>query len=292
MVRGDVSVPGLGVEPAALAGLDLVIHCAAVTGFGLDPAVYDAVNVQGTANLLACLAEVPLLHVSTAYVCGRRDGPLAEGGDDDGHGFSNGYEASKARAEALVMAGAAQGRTVAAARPSIVVGASGDGAIGAFSGIYGLIRLVAEGRISTLPALPGASLDLVPIDHVVGGLVDIAERMAEAAGRTFHLVSGQPVPVTALAGLAQGFPGLHAPRLVSPADFDTTRLSPTERHLQQQFAAPLAGYLQRDPHFSDANLRALTGRRCPATGLPFLHRLVAHCLSAGYITPRRPRVAA
>ena len=43
----------------------------------------------------------------------------------------------------------------------------------------------------------------MPIDHVVGGLTDIAERMA-AAGRTFHLVSGAPVPVAALRTLALG----------------------------------------------------------------------------------------
>ena len=29
----------------------------------------------------------------------------------------------------------------------------------------------------------------MPIDHVIGGLTDIAERMAAASGRTYHLVS-------------------------------------------------------------------------------------------------------
>jgi hypothetical protein len=37
------------------------------------------------------------------------------------------------------------------------------------------------------------SLDLVPIDHVVGGLVDIAERMPDASGRIFTLASGLSV---------------------------------------------------------------------------------------------------
>jgi hypothetical protein len=77
------------------------------------------------------------------------------------------------------------------ARPSIVVGRYRDRIIGQFTNIYALIRLVAAGRIHILPANPCASLDLVPIDHVIGGLTDIAARMA-AAGRAYHLVSGAP----------------------------------------------------------------------------------------------------
>jgi hypothetical protein len=67
-----------------------------------------------------------------------------------------------------------------------------DGTIGQFTNIYALIRLMAAGRIHVLPASPCASLDLVPIDHVIGRLTDIAERMAAASGRAHHLVSGAP----------------------------------------------------------------------------------------------------
>jgi hypothetical protein len=52
----------------------------------------------------------------------------------------------------------------------------------------------------------------VPIDHVIGGLTDIAERMAAASGRTYHLVSSAPVPVAVLRTLALGYQHLHAPR--------------------------------------------------------------------------------
>jgi len=50
----------------------------------------------------------------------------------------------------------------------------------------------------------------VPIDHVIGGLTDIDERMAAASGRTYHLVSGAPVPVAAFRTLALGYQHLHA----------------------------------------------------------------------------------
>jgi hypothetical protein len=73
---------------------------------------------------------------------------------------------------------------------------------------------VTAGRIHLLPASPCASLDLVPIDHVIGGLTDIAERMA-ASGRTYHLVSSAPVPVAVLRTLALGYQHLHAPRFAA-----------------------------------------------------------------------------
>lgn len=290
-LTGDVEQPNLGAPNGLLAKLDLVVHCAAVTGFALPAQVYDSVNIRGTANVLASTGDTPVLHVSTAYVCGRRKGQIRESEGNDGHGFHNGYERSKAAAEALVTSAHAAGRTVAVARPSIVVGHSETGAIGVFGSIYGLIRLVAEGRIGTLPAAPGATLNLVPIDHVIGGLTDIAEDMRAAAGRTFHLVSGCPVPVSALAGLAYDYPTLYAPRLVSPEQFDPSALPPNERNLVAQVSALLEGYLQNDPRFDDRNLQALSGRQCPATGQPFLRRLLDHCLSTGYITSRRQAAA-
>jgi len=288
---GDVSVAGLGLPDGLAPDLDLVVHCAALTSFSLAETAYEAVNVRGTANVLAFAGAVPVLHVSTAYVCGRRDGTVREGEGNAGHGFNNGYERSKAAAEALTMAAHAEGRRVAIARPSIVVGDSQTGAVGVFGSIYALMRLVAEGRLRTLPAAPGATLDLVPIDHVIGGLTDIAEAMPGASGRVFHLVSGNPVPVAALAGLAQHYPGLYAPSLLLPADYSADALPPGERNLAGQVGGMLDGYLQRDPRFKGGNLQALSGRRCPPTDGAFLRRLVDHCLATGYLTNRRPASA-
>ena len=121
---------------------------------------------------------------------------------------TEGIFASKAAAERLVRAAQQQGGISAVARLSIVVGRYRDGTIGQFTNIYALIRPVTAGRIHVLPASPCASLDLVPIDHVIGGLTDIAERMAAASGRTYHLVSGAPVPVAAFRRLGRYSPGM------------------------------------------------------------------------------------
>src|SRR5262249_52952387 len=192
------------------------------------------------------------------YVCGERSGPVAEGELDVGQHFANGYESSKAEAEHLVRTAQRQGGISAVARPSIVVGRYRDGAIGQFTNVYTLIRLVTAGRIHILPASPYASLDLVPIGHVIGGLTDIAERMAAAANHTYPLVSGAPVPVSALRTLALGYQHLHAPRFVPPETFDHARLTRAERTLGRRVTFCYASYLQRAPRFRDANLRALS----------------------------------
>ncbi len=288
-LHGDVRQRGLGLG-ASLPPLDLVLHCAALTGFDCEPGAYQAVNVDGTANVLAYAGEggnIPVLYVSTAYVCGGRDGPIMEAELDVGQHFTNGYEASKAMAESLVRAAAAAGRMVAVARPSIVVGDSCSGQIGSFSNIYGLIKLVTDGLIRTLPASPGASLDMVPIDHVIGGLTDIAERILAASGRTYHLVSGRPVPVTALRTVALADSRLHAPRFVLPTAYDPALLTHGERRLNGQVTQLYAAYLQRDPRFQDDNLRALSGRVCPPTDEAFLRRTMDYCLATGYVRGRR-----
>jgi len=293
-LRGDVRQPGLGLVGTSLAeivrGLDLVIHGAAATGFNLIERVYREVNIGGTANVLALTGQgqvpIPLLHLSTAYVCGERSGPVSEGELDVGQRFANRYESSKAEAERLVRAAQQQGRISAVARPSIVVGRYRDGAIGQFTNIYALIRLVTAGRIHILPASPCASLDLVPIDHVIGGLTDIAERMAAASGRTYHLVSGAPVPVAALRILALGYQHLHAPRFVPPETFERARLSRAEQTLDRQVTSLYASYLRRDPWFQNANLRALSGRTCPQPDQAFLQRLIDYGIATGYLRGR------
>ncbi len=291
LLAGDVRAPSLGLD-ACLADrvrgdCDLIVHAAAVTGFEAPGKLFRAVNVDGTAHVLALAAggarTLPVLHVSTAYVCGEVSGPVAEHDPPGAGPFANGYEASKAEAEALAVQAGRDGVPVAIARPSIVVGAYADGAIRRPDGIYALIRLGAEGRVTALPARLGATLDLVPVDHVANGLLHLAEHMGQAAGRIVHLVSGRPVPVGMLAGLATEYPHLAAPRLIPPERFDRERLSPSGRMLHERVATHYATYLRRDPRFADHALPSLGGRKCPPTDAAFLKRLIDRCIATGYL---------
>jgi len=85
IVEGDVTKPDLGMAPAAraeLAGsLDLIVNSSGLTDF--NPDLRDALssNVNAVAHVLEFLREcrhAALLHLSTCYVAGQRDGRIHE----------------------------------------------------------------------------------------------------------------------------------------------------------------------------------------------------------------------
>lgn len=85
VIEGDIGTSGLGIEPEVAARLerdvDLVINCAGLVDF--DPDLRDAVltNVVGTNNVAEFLEgcdHAKLLHISTCYVTGTRNGTIPE----------------------------------------------------------------------------------------------------------------------------------------------------------------------------------------------------------------------
>ncbi len=281
--HGDVRKPHCGLDAGALGQTDCVIHCAASLRFDLDDADYARVNVDGTAHALA-LAEAldaDFLYVSTAYVCGQRGGVIPEGPVADGTDWANGYEASKAAAEAVVRA---SGRRFAIARPSIVLGEADSGRIRGFDTIYGAFKLMAEGHISRLPASIDATLDFVALDHVTAAIAAIAGSMERAAGGTFHLVSGGALPVADFVRGIGAWPQFRAPELVDPDDFDPATLPPLERRLYKRVAAVYASYFQRSPRFDNSSLRALTGLDAPPADADYFRRQIAYCIDQGFLS--------
>ncbi len=285
-LSGDVSLPRFGWDEAHFTEVatrhDLLVHCAATVRFDLAEEDYRAVNVEGVAHALA-LAEaggMDFLHVSTAYVCGDTSGIIREDEELPESGFANGYEASKAAGERLVRA---SNVSWAIARPSIVVGEYESGAIRQFDTTYAAFKLIAEGRVRHMPAKEDGTLDFVPMDHVASGIALLANRMDDAAGGTFHLVSGQPLPVAQFAQAIGSYPHFHEPELVAPENFDPITLPALERRLYRRVAGLYASYFQRDPHFSDSQFRMLAGRGCPPTGEPYIRRLIDYCIEAGFL---------
>ncbi|MES2495946.1 MAG: SDR family oxidoreductase [Pseudomonadota bacterium] len=284
-VQGDIAEPRLGLDADRFrevsADHDLVIHCAATTRFDLDDDAYSAINIGGTTHAvdLARLGGIPLLHVSTAYVCGTRDGPIREDDPLPDQGWANGYERSKAAAERIV---ADSGLRHAIARPSIVVGDSETGRIRDFGAVYGLFKLIAEGRFKRIPAVSGASLDFVAIDYVASGIAELAGRIDEAEG-AYHLVSGAPVPLDMAVGLVAGFANLHAPQLVDPGAYDVTSLSARERWIFDNAFAHYGSYVTRDPRFDDRRFRGFSATPRPATDIGFVRKLIEHAIEAGFV---------
>lgn len=85
VVEGDVSAPGLGLAPAVRARLeaelDLIVNSAGLTDFNPDLRDALATNVTAVGHLLdfqrGC-RRAAMLHLSTCYVVGQRDGRVAE----------------------------------------------------------------------------------------------------------------------------------------------------------------------------------------------------------------------
>ncbi len=85
VVEGDVSLPGLGLGDALRArlakSLDLIVNSAGLTDFNPDLRDAMASNVDSAIHLLEFLRpcdHAGLMHLSTCYVIGVRDGRVAE----------------------------------------------------------------------------------------------------------------------------------------------------------------------------------------------------------------------
>ncbi|MCB2066388.1 MAG: SDR family oxidoreductase [Erythrobacter sp.] len=283
LASGDVTAPLMGLAPQSF---DLVIHCAASLEFDAPRDVLARVNVEGTRNALdfARAAGAGFLHVSTAYVCGTREGRIVEGPVPPGTRFTNNYEESKALAEALVEA---SGLPFAIARPSIVLGDHASGAIRDFPSLCNAFRLMARGKVSVFPVRAGATLNMVPIDHVAHGMVQLAENFAAAQGGWYHLVAAEPLPAAELAHGVTRVAHLPQVRVVDPATFDMAALPPAERQLLGRMLATFGPYFSRDPRFDDARFRQLTGLACPPADGPWLDRLIAYAIARGFL-PQAP----
>jgi 2-alkyl-3-oxoalkanoate reductase len=287
-LSGDVTMPDFGLDAIAIAALankvELVVHCAAITDFNASEQIYRRVNIGGVRNIAALFPSARMLHVSTAYVCGLKNGAVREAERDPGYGFVNGYERSKAEGEKYVRMA---GNRAVIARPSIVIGSHSSGELRSFDTFYQFFRLIAEGRIKILPVSTSAALDFVPIDHVAGGLMDIIAHWNKAAGKTIHLSSGAPTPVAMLADAIGRFAQLDRPRLIAPSDFSLDALPPLERRLYKHFAAVYSSYFQRNPQFETHNLKALSGRICPPMDAAALDRMITYCIDQNFIRVQR-----
>lgn len=283
VIRGDVTLPLLGISRRAC---DLVIHCAASLEFDAPRALLAEVNIAGTRHAadFARLAGAGLLHVSTAYVCGTREGPISEAPVPPATRFTNNYEESKALAE---QAAAQGGVPFAIARPSIVLGDSQSGMIREFPSLCNVFRLMARGKVPVFPARTGATLDLVPIDHVAHGIVLLAERFARAQGGYYHLVAAEPLPAAELAHGVSRLPHLPDIRVVEPGSLDPADLPAAQRLLLGRMLDTFGPYFTRDPRFATDHFRALTGLACPPTNRAWLDRLIAYGIAAGYLPSAR-----
>lgn len=189
--RGDIRRPE-DVQAAA-AGCAAVIHTAGKAGAWGDPAVYHAINVVGTQNVIdACrtLNISRLVFTSSPSVV--HGGGDIEGGDESlpyAHHYAAPYPHSKAIAEQKVMAASNSGLSTVSLRPHLVWG-PGDNQL--------LPRLLQRARQGTLK-LPGADkcIDTVYIDNAARAhllALTALDKNPACHGNTYFISNGEPWP--------------------------------------------------------------------------------------------------
>ena len=285
VLRGDVTQPGLGLDAATIQWLhrhiSAVVHCAALVRFEAAQVDLEAVNIEGARNAALLCPAARHVHISTAYVCGLAGGPVLEEPCDPAGPFGNRYEQSKAIAECAVK----ELRPDAViARPSIIIGESETGRIRSFDTIYRAFKFIAEGKVAAVPALPSATLNFVPIDHVVAAIAALLDQ-PRSDGRIVHLAAREAIPAVRFLDLIGTVPGLNTPRVVDPGFFSHTRSS-----IAEQLSRPYWGYFQRNPDFATTTLAELTGMEAPEVNDAALLRQITYCIDAGFIRPQRQGV--
>ena len=292
VVMGDARHPLFGLKASEAAELrratDRVVHCAACTSF--DPSQDEecwATNVGGVANVVDFISgtDIPLFHVSTAYVAGKRRERVFEGELGAGRGFNNTYERSKHTSETMIRQAFAEERLRGAIfRPSIIVGSTEDGRISQFMNFYGLLRILdvisnrrAKGeRVQfRMKVSPESTLNLIPVDWTARALWQIIEAEGPS-GQAYHLTNPGPP--------AYGEILVWANELLAPSgvmirlvdEFDSTPSS-LEAIFANQFEN-YGAYMRGEAHFDRTNTdRALNGSLpFPRFDAPFFDALLGY----------------
>lgn len=309
VIEGDLSQPGLGVEASDVRWLTrhctAVIHNAANLTFEGSPHGEPWLsNVHGTRELLGLcrLAGIRQFHhISTAYVCGQRQGRIRETELAEGQSFNNDYEQSKAEAETMLRS-AAHLDSLTIYRPSIIVGDSVTGFTSAYHGIYLVLRLADTlARRVSLGSTAGELLvralgmqgheckNLVPVDWVSAAITALVGTRSRH-GSTYHLVTRHPLP---LCRIAQVFQTAVERYSLLAEESDVERLDGHwfASNFRQQMTLYQA-YFRHDPAFDDTHTAAaLPELPCPVLEDATLLRMAAFAIQANFGKPKpRPIV--
>jgi thioester reductase-like protein len=202
VLGGDITKSDLGLAPidlqSARAETTTIFHLAAIYDLAVKRDLGMLVNLGGTRHVNDLARSLPHLrryhYVSTCYVAGKRRGVIRESELEHDAGFRNYYEESKHLAEREVEALKSE-LPITIHRPAVVVGDSQTGETAKYDGIYYLIhyllrapRLLSPFNIGNLKV----SLNLVPIDFVINGMVALAKD-ERSIGRTVQLADPQPL---------------------------------------------------------------------------------------------------
>src|SRR5260221_964526 len=219
VLEGDITEPDLGLDPRGMRWVaencDTMLHNAASLTFQSTSTHSEPwrSNVQGMQHVLELCRNAGIRdfhHVSTAYVCGLRQGRILESELDVGQKMSNDYEQSKLQAERMVR-GSGLFNSLTVHRPAIIIGDSQNGYTSTYHGFYALLQPVATLAQNFEPDASGhaggggsfgvsghETKNLVPVDWVSAVMTHVITH-PEHHGKTYHLTPLHPVPARLLA---------------------------------------------------------------------------------------------
>ena len=230
VLTGDVVCMDLGLSGDEVlelrARVRWLFHLAGIYYLGSEADEMALVNVEGTRNVIAFASELPelerLVHYSTAFVSGNRDGVILEHELVDPPRFRNAFERTKFAAERAVRE-ASGDLPVTIVRPSLIVGDSNTGEIGRLDGPHFFMRVLVNLPLDIhLPQVGRGNypLNLVPADFVVEAMAHIG-RHPLSVGKTYHLVDLNPLPSRKVFEILCGVADKKPPRRTIPSNLAT-----------------------------------------------------------------------
>ncbi len=277
---------------------ETVVHCDGSPSFQASyPQGLRLENVQSTEHVLnfARTAAAENLHyVSTAYVCGRREGLVPEEEPTDLFGFRNQYERFKYNAERLVYQFAhREGITTSIYRPSIILENPGPMGLsqaialqldwlmnlGKYLSGTALCERFRQGLRFAVAGDPDATLNVVSVDYCAQAIASIFAQPQPLPYQVYHLVNPEPPSMQLLTNSVGEVLGVDArvvstlgPEVAWEAEIESGLLRRLERLIYRSYRVYLPYHFDRLV-FDDSNTRqalAGTGITCPRIDQPFL----------------------
>lgn len=189
VVKGDLSVAKLGLVQEAwdtmASTVDAIVHCGAAVSLTAPYAMLEAVNVNGTLNIIrlatACRGGTPLVYVSSNGIFPRDKGADEVFLENDDVaclpgrlGAADGYGLSKWAAERLVVQAHKRGLPTMTVRFGNIGWQSTTG-IGNALDFQGMI-LNGSRRMSARPRVTDWQFEVTPVDFAASSLVALADK--------------------------------------------------------------------------------------------------------------------
>ena len=307
VIEGDLCIPEVvpdeGQRRWLLAQCDTILHCAASMTFREDRRGEPfRTNVNGTEHLLGLCRTAGIHqfhHVSTAYICGLRQGRILESDIDVGQQLGNVYEQSKLQAEKMIRAADfLEQRTFY--RPASVVGDSATGYVTNFHGFYLPLQLAhaMAGRVpvdamnerffARLGLRGDEGKNLVPVEWLAKAIAHLVTHPA-LHGQTYHLASPRPVPVVEIQRVIhdaiQQFYRKTLAKSIGEEELKSVEA------LFYDYMLIYQSHWRDDPKFDLTNTqRALPHLPCPELTYEALMRVARYPVERNFVEPRHERL--